>query len=213
MELESIRKTWERLDKRMQESATFNQRLVDNIISSRVMTTVDKIKRLNNFFFAVLIIEAAFLMAVFAGNPFDFMHNAQFVPYVLLLLAVIVAFFNVLNTSRSIHRLSPGTRLDHYLKGVVTVYDRNKRFEKWFAIIFLSIGLVIPFSFLPNKIESLGLMKALVDTAVMIVVTVIIYALAFRFGAFKNPYKASLEKDLEDWQQLSLLAGKMDDGN
>ena len=44
MELEVLKQSWERLDKKIQHAAFFNQTLVERIISSRVITTVDKIK-------------------------------------------------------------------------------------------------------------------------------------------------------------------------
>ena len=144
MELEALKKSWESLDRKMQNVAAFNQKLVESIISARVMTTVDKIRRLNNFFYVVLCIEIIFLIALFMGNPFDFQYTLQYVPYVLILIGVVLAFVNLIHLSNAIRKLSPGDKIDHYLKGIVSMYDRNKRFEKWFGIIFLSLSFNFP---------------------------------------------------------------------
>ena len=209
MELEMLKRSWERLDKKIQHAATFNQVLVERIISSRVMTTVDKIKKLYAGFYAVLVIETIVLIGILAGNPFDFKYALQYLPYALLLIGVVIAFFNLLHISRSITRLSANSPIDHYVKGIVSIYDRNKRFEKWFGIIFLSIGFLVPFSFLPNKIERMGVSGALIDIGIMISVTLILYIAAFKFGFFRNRHKEKLQEDLEEWSELKALAEEM----
>src|SRR5687767_14041972 len=128
MELEALKKSWESLGKRMQNAAALNQKLVETIISSRIMTTVDKIKRLYAFFYLILAVEAVVLIAIFLGNPFDFKNKLQFIPYGLILIGVIITFFNLLYICRSIQKLSPEIRIDHYLKGIVSVYDQKQRF-------------------------------------------------------------------------------------
>jgi hypothetical protein len=210
MELELLKRSWDSLDRKIQQAASFNQKLVENIISSRVMTTVDKIKRLYAGFYTVLLVETVVLIAIILGNPFDFKFSVQFVPYFLLLTGVVIAFFNLVHISTSINRLSASSQIDQYVKGIVAIYDRNKRFEKWFGMILLSVGLLVPFSFLPQKMERMSIGGALIDTAIMISVSLVIYFLAFWLGAFKNPYKEKLEKDLADWNELKELAGKMD---
>jgi hypothetical protein len=209
MELDALKKSWEQLDKRVQHATALNQKLVETIISSRVMTTVDKIKRLYNSFFIVLLIEVIFLGSILFGNPFDFRHWAQNIPYSLLLGGVIIAFFNLLHISRGIKKLSADTKIDRYVKGIVSLYDQNKRFEKWFAIILFSIGLTVPFSFLPTKIERMGLSGALLDIAIMISITGGIYLIALKLGAFKHPYKDKLKRDLVEWEELKALADEM----
>ena len=209
MELELLKQSWERLDKKIQHTAIFNQTLIEHIISSRVMTTVDKIKSMYNGFYFVLGFESVALLAILAGNPFDFKYTLQYLPYLLLLIGVIIAFFNLLHLSRSIAKLSAKSAIDHYVKGIVSIYDRNKRFEKWFGLSFLAVGFLVPFSFLPNKMARMGLVGALIDTAIMILITWVLFIAAFKFGFFKNRHKEKLQKDLEEWKELKALASEM----
>lgn len=211
MELDALKKSWEQLDKRIQHATTLNQKLIETIISSRVITTVDKIKRLYNFFYIVLMIEVIFLVAILFGNPFDFNYWAQYIPYSLLLVGVIIAFFNLRHISIRIRKLSPDNKIDRYVKEIVSLYDQNKRYEKWFGIILLSIGLTVPFSFLPAKIERMGLSGALFDIAIMTTISLVLYLVAFKLGAFKNPYKEKLKRDLAEWEELKLLVNEMDE--
>ena len=210
MELEAFEKSWESLDKKVQQAAIFNQKLIGTIISCRALSTVDKIKRLYYSFYLVLSIEIIVLIGILAGNPFDFRYKLSFVPYGLLLIGVFIALLNLLSISRSIRKLSPGDAIDQYIKGIVAIYDRNKRFEKWFGASLLSVGLLVPFSFLPAKIERVGVGGALFDTFIMVTVCLACYIVAFKLGAFKNPYKARLEKDLVDWNELKELVAKME---
>jgi hypothetical protein len=210
MELELLKKSWDNLTKRIEHTATFNEKLLDNIISSRVATTIDKINRLYNGFYVVLAIEVVALIGILFGNPFDLKYNIQYIPYALLLIGVLIAFFNLLHIHRSIHKLSPDKRIDQYLKSIGAIYDRNKRFEKWFGFIFLSIGLLIPFSFLPTKIYRMGLVGALTDTSIMVAINLIILIVAIKLGAFKNRYRMQLEKDLKEWKELKALAEGME---
>jgi len=209
MELDVLKKSWELLDKKIQRATTLNQKLIETILSSRVQTTVDKINRLYNSFYIVLTVEVMVLIGILFGNPFDFKYWPQYIPYGLLLIGVLIAFFNLLHLSKGIRKLTPDVKIDQYVKGIVSLYDRNKRFEKWFGLIFLSIGLTVPFSFLPSKIERMGLSGALLDTFIMISISAAFYVVAFKMGAFNNPYKDQLTRDLAEWEELKIIANEM----
>jgi len=209
MGLELLKKSWENLDRKIQNVATFNEKLIESIVASKVITTVDKIKRLYTSFFIVLSVEIIFLVAIFFGNPFDFKYNIQYAPYALLIVGVIIAFVNLAQITLAIRKLSPASRIDLYIKDIISIYDRNKRFEGWFGAIFLSVGLLVPLSFLPNKIERYGMAGAWMDMAIMTSITLALYLIAFKLGAFKNPYKEKLIKELVEWKDLRGLAEDM----
>lgn len=209
MELELLKKSWDNLDKKIQKAAVFNEKLIESIVASKVMTTVGKLKKLYNSFFIVLTIEIIFLVAIFFGNPFDFKYSIQYVPYALLLIVVIIAFVNLVRIAVAIRKLSPASRIDLYVQEIISIYDRNNRFERWFGAISLSVGLLVPLSFLPKKIERYGMAGAWMDIAIMTGITLILYLLAFKFGAFNNPHKEKLKKELEEWKTLRALADDM----
>jgi hypothetical protein len=209
MELEVLKKSWASLNEKFQHTTTFNQKLIESIISSRAFTTVDRIKRMYTGFYIVLTVEIVVLVAILVGNPFDFQYNLQFLPYALLLIGVIIAFMNLRHLSSAINKLSARSTIDLYLKGIVSIYDQNKRYEKWFGVSLLAVGLLVPFSFLPQKLERMSLTAALADTAIMISISLVLYVAAFKLGAFKNRHKESLQKDLADWEELKVLADEM----
>ncbi|MEJ7646138.1 MAG: hypothetical protein WKF87_16200 [Chryseolinea sp.] len=210
MELELLKKSWDNLSERVVHLTTFNEKLVDRIIASRVMTTIDKINRLYKGFYVILAVEVIMLIAILLGNPFDFRYHIQYIPYGLLLPGVIIAFFNLRHIHTSILKLSPGNRIDEYLKSIGAIYERNKRFERWFGSTLLSIGLLVPFSFLPTKIDRVGTQSALIDTAIMVGINLVLFFAAFKLGAFKNKHRTRLEADLKEWRELKTLAEKVE---
>lgn len=209
MELEVLKKSWVSLNEKFKHTTTFNQKLIESIISSRTFTTVERIKRMHTGFYIVLTVEIVVLVAILVGNPFDFQYNLQFLPYAMLLIGVIMAFMNLRHLSNAINKLSARSTIDLYLKGIVSIYDQNKRYEKWFGVSLLAVGLLVPFSFLPQKLERMSLTAALADTAIMISISLVLYVAAFKLGAFKNRHKESLQKDLADWEELKALANEM----
>lgn len=206
MELETLKASWERLDRKMERASLFNEKLVEHIVASKVTTTVDKLKNLYVSFYVILSLEIVFFISVFLGNPFDFKYKIQYLPYGLLLLGVCIAFVNLVILHQAIRKLSPEKKVDEYVKNIVSIFKQNKKFEKRFGIIFFSAGLLVPLSFLPQKIERFGVAGGIKDMVIMISVVVVLYALAFKFGAFKNPYKDQLEHHLVEWNELQSLA-------
>ncbi|HRG11597.1 MAG TPA: hypothetical protein PLJ08_23695 [Cyclobacteriaceae bacterium] len=197
MELEVLKKSWANLNEKFQHSSTFNQKLIESIISSRAFTTVDRIKRMYTGFYIVLMVEVVVLVAILVGNPFDFHYNLQFLPYALLLIGVIIALMNLRHLSNAINKISARSTIDLYLKGIVSIYDQNKRYEKWFGVSLLAVGLFVPFSFLPQKLERMSHTAALADTVIMISISLVLYIAAFKLGAFKNRHKESLQKEVK----------------
>jgi hypothetical protein len=206
MELELLKENWSNLETRIKASAAISEKLVDAIIRSRVMTTVDRIRRQYAGFYVVLIAELVFLTALFLGNPFDFRYTLQYIPYVLITIGVLIAFVNLLSIHKSINKISPVISIGDYVKGIVSIYDRNRKFEKWFGTSLFAAALLVPFSFLPQKLDRMSAGHALLDTLIMISVSVVLFFVAVRLGAFRNRNKEKLERDLSEWQELKNLA-------
>ncbi|HKZ38336.1 MAG TPA: hypothetical protein VJ184_11835, partial [Chryseolinea sp.] len=61
----------------------------------------------------------------------------------------------------------------------------------------------------PQKIERYGLTKGLLDQFIALAVVLGCYVLALKLGAFKNPYRDKLQKDLAEWNELRSLASGM----
>jgi len=211
MNLEELKSAWQVYDKKIQTAQVIHEKLIESMIKERSFTRISKIKQQYNGFFIMLLVELVVLTAVLIGNPFDFKYKLQFVPYAFLIAGIIVAFFNLLSLYKNISGALSNNSIGAFLKNILDSYERNKIFEKWFGMIFLSIGLMVPLSFLPQKIEKNGLSSALLETALMMGITLLLYFLAFRFGAFKNRNKEKFSKDLAELNELKAMALELKD--
>lgn len=211
MNLEELKKSWEAVDRKVNASTLLNEHMLRSIFSRRIASTVDSIHRLYVSFYAVLAIEMVFLIAILIGNPFDFVHRIQYVPYALLLIGVVVAFLNLALLHRKITRLSADEAISDYLRHIVRVYDENRRYEKWFGLMLFAVALLVPFTFLPKKIlAGAGLGAALLDTLIPTAISLFLFYGAHKLGLFRNRHKDRLKDDLREWESLRSLANGLD---
>jgi len=206
MNLEDLKSAWQVYDKKIQASQAINEKLIESIIKERSVSRVAVIKRQYHFFFFMMAVELVVLAAILIGNPFDFKYRVQFVPYVLVGIGVVVAIFNLLKLYRKLCGPLSNSPIGVFLKNILESYEQNKVFEQWFGVIFLSVGLIIPLSFLPHKMEHNTLTAAILEISLMMLGTLLLYLIAFRLGAFKNRHKEKFSKDLAELNELKAMS-------
>jgi hypothetical protein len=209
MNLEELKTAWQVYNKKIQAVETINERLIESIIKERSVSRISAIKRQYNGYFILLVAELIALTALLLGNPFDFKYKLQFVPYVIITIGVLVAFFNLLKIYLKLNAPSSAHSIGTFLKNILQMYEQNKVFEKWFGAMFLSAGFVIPLSFLPQKIERSGLTNAMIETGAMMAGTLVFYFLAAKAGFFKDRNKENLAKDLAELNELKAMSQEL----
>lgn len=209
MELEELKNDWKIFEAKIEKSKEINERLIESIIRERSAGRITKMKNQYKALFFTMAIEAIFLVAVLLGNPFDFGQKWQFVPYFLLLVGVLLALFNIVKFYNQISFDFGENNISVFLKRLIGYYDKNKVYEKWFGTMLLSTGLLVPFSFLPKKIVRNGLQKALLETGIMIAITLIIYIVAFKMGAFRNRHEEKIKLDLQEYESLKSISAEL----
>jgi hypothetical protein len=156
-----------------------------------------------------LFIVLALLAAIFAGNPFDFREAWQYIPYGVLTVGVLMAMSIVLRNQQQLNADLNATGLALFLKKIIEGYEKTKKMENWFGILMFSAGIATVFSFLPKKLEHKDLWTALAETAIGVLITVVIYAIAFKAGAFKNRRKEGFETDLRELNELKATLAEL----
>ena len=174
MELEELKTAWGMYDKKILSTQTITQKLIESMIKERSVSRVERLKKQYFGFFVLLIIEAGFMLAILFGNPFDFKYQIQFLPFLLLLMGIIVAFINLSRYYVKINTVHISKNIGAFLKDILDFYEKNKTYEKWFGLILFSIGFLVPLSFLPPKIEKYGIVKGLLDTAIPMAISLLI---------------------------------------
>jgi hypothetical protein len=209
MELEELKTTWGMYDKKIMSTQTITQKIIESMIKERSVSRVERLKKQYFGFFVLLIVEAGFMLAILFGNPFDFKYQIQFLPFLLLLMGIIVAFINLTQYYEKINTSLIDKNIGTFLNGILEFYEKNKTYEKWFGIILFSIGFLVPLSFLPPKIEKHGTQKALLDTAIPMLISLVLYFLAFKMGSFKKRHKENFKSDLEEYNELKGMSSEL----
>jgi hypothetical protein len=203
MNLDELKSAWKVYDQKLQASQVLTERMIVGIIKERSRSRVAQIKRENTFFFILMVVELVLLVAIFLGNPFDFIYPIQFVPYGFLGIGITMAIIAIYRSNAIVNTDMNSTTLGAFLNHVIKEYEKNKKLEGWFGILMLTSGCLAALSFLPNKLQKQSLTSALIDTLIPIGICLIIYYLAFKMGAFKNRKSEGFKEDLKELEELS----------
>jgi hypothetical protein len=209
MTLEEIKTEWKRYDKKIAATQRLNGQLILSMLRERSRSRVATIMRNNRIYMGLMIINLVLLAAIFAGNPFDFKYTLQYFPYGIITMGVLLAILSLIKSMRSFTININTVNLDAFLRKTLQEYEKNKKIERWFGIMIFSGGITTALSFLPQKLEHKALLPALGETALSISITLVVYLLAFKAGAFKNRNKDAFESDLKEWNDLKQISSDL----
>ena len=211
MNIDEIKTEWKQYSKKLEVSQRLNEHLILSMLKERSRSRVSKIRRNNTIYFVLMLLTLLFLAAIFAGNPFDFKYRLQYIPYGILFIGVFLAIISLVKSFKTFTTNINSVSLDNFLKRTIEEYDKNKKIERWFGVIIFSAGLLTAFSFLPKKLEHKEFWQAIGETAVSMLITIAIYFIAFKLGAFKNKNKEEFENDLKEWDELKNISMELND--
>ena len=211
MNIDEIKTEWKQYSKKLEVSQRLNEHMILSMLKERSRSRVSKIRRNNTIYFVLMLLTLLFLVAIFAGNPFDFKYRLQYIPYGILFIGVFLAIISLVKSFKTFTTNINSVSLDNFLKRTIEEYDKNKKIERWFGVIIFSAGLLTAFSFLPKKLEHKEFWQAIGETAVSMLITIAIYFIAFKLGAFKNKNKEEFENDLKEWNELKNISMELND--
>jgi len=211
MNIDEIKTEWKQYSKKLEVSQRLNEHLILSMLKERSRSRVSKIRRNNTVYLVLMLLTLLFLAAIFAGNPFDFKYRLQYIPYGILFIGVLLAIISLVKSFKTFTTNINSVSLDNFLKRTIEEYDKNKKIERWFGVIIFSAGLLTAFSFLPKKLEHKEFWQAIGETAVSMLITIAIYFIAFKLGAFKNKNKGEFENDLKEWNELKNISMELND--
>ena len=211
MNIEELKTEWKQYNQQLALTERLNERVIHSMIRERSRSRVSRIRRDSIILMGLMFINLIFFAAVFAGNPFDFRYTVQYIPYGLLTIGVVLAIVSLFKTLRRFNFNINTVNLSSFLTTTIEEYEKNEKMESWFGAIILCGGLLTVFSFLPKKLENNGLWPALGETAISLLITLAIYFLALRLGAFKNRKKEGFKSDLRELNELKAIASELKD--
>ncbi len=211
MNIEEIKTEWKQYNKKLEVSQRLNEHLILSMLRERSRSRVSKIRRNNIIYLVLMMATLLFLVAIVAGNPFDFKYKLQYIPYGILFIGVLIGVISLVKSLKSFTVNLGIVSLDSFLKKTITEYEKNKKIERWFGVIIFSAGVLTAFSFLPKKLEHKEFWLAIGETVISILITIAIYFVAFKLGAFKNKSKEEFENDLKEWNELKSISLELKD--
>jgi len=206
MDIEQLKTEWKQYNQKLALSQRLNEQVIQSMLRERSRSRVSKIRRDTIIYIILMLINLVLLAGIFAGNPFDFKYTVQYIPYGLLAIGVLLAILSLVRTLQRFNVNTNKVNLHGFLKTTIHEYEKNKKMETWFGTLIFSAGVLTVFSFLPKKLENKGLWPAMGETAISIVITLAIYFIAFKLGAFKNRKKEGFENDLKELNELKAMA-------
>jgi hypothetical protein len=209
MNIDQIKSEWQQYNQKLELTQRLNEQLIRSMLRERSRSRVSKIRRNNWTYLVLMTINLVVLAAIFAGNPFDFKYALQYVPYGMLAIGVVLAILSLIKSLKSFDVNMNNVSLDIFLRRTIEEYEKNKQMERWFGRIIFFAGTLTVLSFLPKKLENKELLPALVDTAISIAITLAIYFIAVKAGAFKNRKIEGFENDLRELNELKAISSEL----
>jgi hypothetical protein len=209
MNIDQVKTEWQQYNQKLELTQRLNEQLIRSMLRERSRSRVSKIRRNNWTYLVLMTINLVVLAAIFAGNPFDFKYALQYVPYGMLAIGVVLAILSLIKSLKSFDVNMNNVSLDIFLRRTIEEYEKNKQMERWFGRIIFFAGTLTVFSFLPKKLENKELLPALVNTAISIAITLAIYFIAVKAGAFKNRKIEGFENDLRELNELKAISSEL----
>jgi hypothetical protein len=209
MNIEELKTAWRGYEHKLSVTQRLSEQMIMGMLQERSRSRVAKMRRGNNLLLIYLFIVLAVLAGIFTGNPFDFRDAWQYIPYGVLAIGVLMAMLTLFRNQQDLNADLNATGLALFLKKIIEGYEKTRKMESWFGILMFSAGIATVFSFLPKKLEHKELWPALGETAIGVLITLLIYVAAYKAGAFKNRKKQGFENDLRELNELKAISSEL----
>ena len=209
MNIEQLKTEWKRYDQKLTLSQRLNDQLIISMLKERSRSRVAKIRQENIMLLIAMSFTFIFIIGIFLGNPFDFKYTLQYAPYGLLAIGVLLAIGTLIRSLQSFNVNINNVNLDTFLNKTIQESEKSKRMHHWFVTIMFTAGILTVFSFFPKKYENNGLWPAISETSIMIFITVAIYFIAWKAGAFKNKKMEAFQDDLKELNELKAISSEL----
>ena len=217
MNLDQMKTAWQEYDTKLQSTQVLNEKLINSLIKERSFSRLSWVKRQYSFLLFLLLFWVLFDVAVLAGNPFDYQQFIEYVPIgirclCMMILALAMLKFNIDLRKVEISHDSLHTSLNKIIK-IVGSYENPDRLIGWtLKLMLLSSAVLFPLSFLPRKIERVGLWAGIGDTLIPIAIALSLIFMAHKLGAFKGRQEEKFKEDLKELEELRGLSGEIERG-
>jgi len=190
MNLNELKRAWQEYDTKLEIAHSLSERVIISMIKERSKSRLSKVKK--HYILGVLYMVAWLVvgLAVILGNPFDFNQTFEYLPTAIFCICLSVLILTMIKTYMDLQRIEINRdTLDISLNKIIRItarYENPGKLPGWTLKLLLSVAVLFPLSFLPRKIERLGIWDGMVDTIIPVSLSVLVLFIAFKLGAFKE---------------------------
>jgi 4-hydroxybenzoate polyprenyltransferase len=210
MNLDELKTAWQEFDRKLVSTQAIQERIIITMLAERSSTTLTKARR---YYLFGLVTAAAWLLfsaAVLSGNPFDFRYVYQYIPIAIMALCFLVFLILFVINYRALSSIQiHHANLAESLRSIIDHYEKPKKLLTGILYTYLAAAFSFPLSFLPPKIERVGVWPALGETLIPITISLVILFIAHMLGAFKEHHKEKFQSDLSELQELKAMSAEL----
>lgn len=214
MELDELKTVWKNYDTKLQTTQVISDRLIVSMIKEKSQSRLTKVKR--RYLILVLYLSLWLIagLAVIIGNPFDYKQYVEFLPMAIYCLCMCVLVIAMIRTNSNLQKIEISqSPIDVSLKKIIEIiekYENPNRLLGWtLKILLASTTVFFPLSFLPRKIERVGLWHGVLDTIIPICISLALIFIAYKLGAFKERYNKRFKEYLDELNELKTLSKEL----
>lgn len=216
MNLDEMKTAWQEYDVKLQSSQVVSEKLINSMIKERSSSRLSKVKQQYLALLCFMVFWVFVDLAVLIGNPFDYKQIIEYLPIgircfcMLVLVLALIRFINGLSKIE-ISADSLVVNLQKVIR-IVSEYEKPGRLlALTLKVMLLSSAVLFPLSFLPRKIERIGLWGGLTDTLIPIAVSISLIAIAHLLGAFKSRQGLKFQEDLKELRELKGFSEQLEE--
>lgn len=211
MQIDELKTAWKEFDQSLKNSTAMNEKMITTLIRERSRSRLSKFKREYIFFLVLSLVWSTVFAAILVGNPFDFTYTIQYLPTILLSLAMLVTLIRLYKSLELFKTNFDQTDLLRTLKNVIHLYERHQQLAGAVISFMIAGGVLFTFSFMPARIAAKGLWTAILEMLLITAISLFIYFLAFRLGAFnKHKHAPGFNQDLHELEQLKAIVKELE---
>ena len=193
MNLEELKSNWKKLDEKMDRSQQLNEKVILSMLKDQSKSTVSKIqnqlKTIAIYFSCLFIL----LVAILAGNPFDYENWYEYIPSFTYTLLLIKSLEIVIREISAVNKITLSRdNLRESLGKIIILHENYKAVMDRVWKMSMIIGFLMGISLMIRNFENYGPTKSLLLIIGNAATVMLIFFLA------RNTFKRIPDRNLEE---------------
>lgn len=213
MNIDELKIAWKAYDTRLKLTHEINDKLIMSMVKEKSQSRLTKVKRHYLIGLLYMVALLGFGVAILIGNPFDYTYTLEYLPIAIYCLCLFILITAMINTNSKLQQVEINhNNLETSLKRIASIFEKYQKPGKFWGItlkLMLSTTILFPLSFLPRKIERMGLWGGITETLIPIVIAATMIFIAFKLGAFKERNGKKFEEYTKELQELKGLSEEL----